>query len=301
MKKTLLIILFGIWILPIVAQPSITASSFDFGKTTRYFTTNDSVNPNMIPPTNNAVWDYRFLTARSTDSVIFSKKTNSSYTSSFPLANEVIEEYTPWMAGRAVERHNYKDSQIYIRYGGVFIPGNKYNYKPAQIIFKFPFDFNTSFHDSLYGIVTYDGYGTLHLPGGTFTNVYRTNSFDSVSPFNKQYTYNWFNSERRLLTVYLNSGTHQTTFYSPYNSATGIARPDKNDKPILFPNPSSGEITIQNISIADKVEIFNALGVLVYSGNKLKSNTTIQLDTKGVFILKIHTQSGVHTERLFVK
>jgi hypothetical protein len=300
MKKTLLTLLVASFALPLFAQPTITSTSFDFGKTTRYFTTNDSVNPNIVPPANNVTWDYRFLTARAQDSILFSKKTNSSFASSFPLANEVIEEYTAWMASRAVERHNYKDSQVYLAYGGVFLPSSTYYYKPFQMLFKFPFVYNSAFNDSLYGIVTYDGYGSLQLPGGTFNNVYRTKTIDSISPSIMHYTYNWFNAERRLLTVNVNRNSYTTAFYSPYKSSTSISKAIIKAKPIVFPNPSQGEFTIQNAIVGAKIEIYNALGQLVLQDISLAQHHSLYLDKKGVYIVKVTTKNGIVTDRLFV-
>lgn len=300
-KKTLLALLIGTLALPLAAQPNITSGSFDFSKTARYFTNSDSINPNLVPPANNAIWDYRFLTARAFDTVIFSKKNNSDFVSAFPLANEVIEEYTAWLGNRAIERHNYKDSQVYLNYGGVSLPSSIFYNKPAQLLLKFPFVFNSSFYNSLYGIVTYDGYGTLQLPSGTYNNVYRTTTFDSIATFNQWYTYNWFDSARRLLTIYINSTNKKTTFYSPYTSASGISSTKINTQPLVFPNPSEGPFTIQNTVVGDKIEIYNALGQLVMQEITVAQQHSFFLDKKGVYIIKVSTKNGVVTDRLFVK
>lgn len=74
----------------------------------------------------------------------------------------------------------------------------------------------------------------------------------------------------------------------------------------LYPNPNNGKFTLDQKSLSFQnagIEILNAQGKLVYKGNLTKSNKQfVQLPSakKGIYFVKIYTQSGTHTQPMIV-
>lgn len=67
----------------------------------------------------------------------------------------------------------------------------------------------------------------------------------------------------------------------------------------MYPNPTSGELTITTDAVVEKVEIFNMLGELVQA-EKVNSFSVANLPS-GVYIVELHTSNGVSTSRLVKK
>lgn len=67
----------------------------------------------------------------------------------------------------------------------------------------------------------------------------------------------------------------------------------------MYPNPTSGDLTITSEAVVEKVEIFNMLGELVQV-EKVNSFSVANLPS-GVYIVELYTSNGVSTSRLVKK
>lgn len=67
----------------------------------------------------------------------------------------------------------------------------------------------------------------------------------------------------------------------------------------MYPNPTTGDLTITSEAVVEKVEIFNMLGELVQV-EKVNSFSVANLPS-GVYVVELHTSKGVSTSRLVKK
>jgi hypothetical protein len=107
---------------------------------------------------------------------------------------------------------------------------------------------------------------------------------------------------------------------SSYNKDTPILSTDKNRKSNtshrvedeetnivyndirIFPNPNNGSFTIGSNEAIQQIEVYNLLGQVVYKADN-PDDKTIQLpaDTKGVFFVRITTQTECVTKKILVQ
>lgn len=303
MKKNCFTLLLSSICVSAIAQPAITDSSFNFNVRSTYFVSNGYLNPNPVPPGSNVVWDFSGLTAATEDSVVFSLKTDASdFAVYFPGANEIISEYTFNKNYQIIERHNIKNRNAYVQLGGGYqSSGNFYKYTPARTLMKFPFLFNTTFSDTIRTRITYDGYGTLILPVGTFTNVYRTHSYDSMNAFSKIHIYNWFDANRRLLTIYDNGTFKDATFYGMPAQSSSVHSSSKSLNFNVYPNPGSGYFTLNTSAAKGRFVILNAVGQIVESKELETENTNFELPLKGVYVLNLFADGQFLSKTIVVE
>ncbi len=160
-------------------------------------------------------------------------------------------------------------------------------------IYHFPLTINTTYSDSYYridsvintptafhtvGTCNYlvDGYGTLITAAGTFTNTLRIKAVEtgtdtiytngvptSNRPLNIT-TYTWISASHpgvELFTTGTSVNTSGTYYYSSYAMVTTTGINNLNEqKSIIYPNPTSNTITIENILPNSQIVITNLLG-----------------------------------------
>jgi hypothetical protein len=72
----------------------------------------------------------------------------------------------------------------------------------------------------------------------------------------------------------------------------------------IYPNPSNGSFTINgSLLVGTQVEIFNALGAIVYKGS-INSNThhvSIENQTAGIYVLKLTSELGTKIEKINIR
>ena len=85
-------------------------------------------------------------------------------------------------------------------------------------------------------------------------------------------------------------------------SDVGIITPQKKEKIKVYPNPTTGELTITNYELRiDNIEIFDIYGRKILSHTSLlSSETTVNIShlTTGIYFIKITTEQGVITKKV---
>ena len=71
---------------------------------------------------------------------------------------------------------------------------------------------------------------------------------------------------------------------------------------VVFPNPSNGDIQINTKLDSYQIDLFNILGVNVFSKNKLAYHTNLDLSylKSGVYIIKITSSNKDLVKRLII-
>jgi hypothetical protein len=183
----------------------------------------------------NVEWDFTALTKVNAGSVGWVAPSSTPYAGSFPAANLCINQ-----GGF----YSYYKSEIggYYTYGNASNSGPKVVYDKKQTVVTYPFTYHDSLYDTttgtyeqttvasgytivstghrtMYSKTVADGYGTLKVPGATYTNALRlkitSTTIDSISmvinggPANKSVAiadyeqYYWVTQGTRLWAMYM--------------------------------------------------------------------------------------------------
>ncbi len=81
----------------------------------------------------------------------------------------------------------------------------------------------------------------------------------------------------------------------------GIEEADLNTNIDIYPIPTDGKIIFKENNLkAEKIEIINTLGEIIYQSEKLPESFDFE-DKKGVFFVNIYTEKGVQSRKVLVK
>lgn len=297
MLKITLATSFALLSLCLSAQPVVTSANISNNFTGEfYFALADGFNPG--PAGANQTWNFSGLdiTLAGTDTTI--PVAGSPYAAQFPTANYLYK--FEGMGGTRYYYHNLTSAKYEIlsmAYDGTI--GE--NYSPDPLIWvTFPYTFNTVFTDTYQSTddeiatsftSTYDAYGTLVLPTGTFTNVIRQKTVK-----NGLTNYVWYNVSPffPLLQTVLEEnalGIVKDT------SILGVGDDEKSNFTI-WPNPTQGQISlryegdIQNATVS----LYDVTGKKVLEKDAALASGEFQLNLQdhsaGLYFLKVHDASN---------
>ena len=315
-----------------LAQPILTAANFNpaIGDA---FNTHICDTAGVAPGASGAyiTWNFDSLITTSIDTGIVTACSATPHCSLFPGSTYAIvsqaTHLTPY----------YIENSTTLSQNGYFIATdtNAVYTNPIDQ-FRYPFSYGTSFSDPYAGIitlgaitanetgtitVTYDGYGTLILPGGIDTNVLRVHTlqlfvdsaslfgFPTVQTFQLE-TYAWYkpNYHSPLMTI-LNttqiggSYTNKAVSYSPKQTATSTPIIAGIENALqLYPNPAKNELNIEYTSANNqevRISLYDLLGkeIAVITDRSMQGKQSINYNTsklpKGLYLLRL--QSGTET------
>jgi len=94
-------------------------------------------------------------------------------------------------------------------------------------------------------------------------------------------------------------------FEIPCTLIASLGIDDYKIQTLVFPNPAGNNqtITVQSNTFINSIQVFNNMGQLVYTTSVNDDKTTINISnyTAGIYIMKIHTEAGSQSVKLFVK
>jgi len=233
------------------------------------------------------------------------------------------------------------DSFSFVGFNSTY--GNCYGFYNPQVRLKYPFTYNSNYIDSAGFIVAgttsyasvitcdtikYDGYGTLTLPGHTYTNAVRITDLQSQVDSNMvsgiwqvnfySRTYNWYapgiHNPLLTITYVTQPWPHDTIKTVTYcNALQKLAAPELQTIAAslqLFPNPVKEELNIKftvleneqvRISVLDIVgkEIGIVTDEIYEKGDHLVSWQTNQLP-KGVYLIRFNAANETITRKIEV-
>ena len=195
-------------------------------------------------------------------------------------------------------------------------------YQNADKRLQFPFSYGESFVDTYAKTnysnattissnqtgsrtVSFDGFGTLLLPQGTFNNVglireLRTNSLGPDST-----TYSWWDiaNGKQLLFFSENNGNVNVAYNN--DNPLSVAEVNALNNIQIFPNPSNGnfKITTENQSELKNITIYNALGQIIYSNDAPQQINEVNLSTEahGICFVSISTADKNYIKKILLK
>ena len=213
---------------------------------------------------------------------------------------------------------------------GVYAPPITISYSDPEELMVFPLNYGTTNEDDLYseffsGIdmirsgsneILADGYGTLILPSGTYTNVLRVKMQEDYSdvgvglPVTIEYnfeTYYWLKEgikgplfQYNYQEVIAGVPTVNESYTINNNLEVVAISDETNDINLkLFPNPVSDILNISagSTAILNSAEIFDITGksVIFKSLSGQTSSIAVNDLEPGLYIVKIATTEGVYT------
>ncbi|MCD6013305.1 MAG: hypothetical protein K0Q79_3167 [Flavipsychrobacter sp.] len=287
------------------AQPMLTAATSN-PMAGEIFTINLCNAAGVLPGAAGATvtWDFHTLTTTFSYSYNFVTCTSTSYCDSFPASN--LASYVG--AGSSPNYYYYSTNTTAWEVLGQYssLGYYTYYYKP-EALHRYPVVYNASFLDTFIdhasGSISYDivrdsvkidGYGTLILPSGTFTNVLRQHvksvQYDSsvssgvVSYSTTREVYRWYmpGYHFMLLQVYLDSssgsGMSVTSVLYTTSATLGIATVNNNElSPEISPNPASDVLYIKFAAEGEE----NMVITLTDITGKIVGNTISAKTAKG--------------------
>ncbi len=149
--------------------------------------------------------------------------------------------------------------------------------------------------------ITYDGYGTLILPGGTYNNVVqvsrvRTNSLGPT--LNSKSWYQGATGERILLWEEKDAAPPHVVYKATIVNQLAQVEASKNLK--VSTEPGSGIIHIQASKGINRVSLYSATGALlktIPTGNATQYSLPAQY-ARGMYILTVETEGQVISSKI---
>jgi hypothetical protein len=279
------------WAQPVATSANVTDFIGDF-----YFAEATNFNPG--PAGANQTWDFSNLqlTLGGTDTP--QAVASTPFAAQFPAANNCYK----FSGIFPPDRYYYQNvsASKYEILGMAITATTGDNYTPDTRTFAtFPYTFGTVYNDTYRSttdatttsvVVTYDAYGTIILPIGTYTNVIRQKVVKNGTTTN----YNWFNVQPFypiLQTVLEQNSLGVLKNLSPLSNENFAAI----GKFTVFPNPTQGRITVMpsvntNCHAVD-IEVFDYLGKVVMARKQYL------LDENGIDLDLAFLESGIYMLR----
>lgn len=91
----------------------------------------------------------------------------------------------------------------------------------------------------------------------------------------------------------------QETFFVLFDGTTPISTPTTNDL-MLYPNPTSGIVNIENFTSASYVEVFDIVGRKVYTSSLTESQLDLSHLSVGTYSVVLYQEDGVYSTKLII-
>ena len=312
------------------AQPTITSSvAGAIGDEFSYVNVNTTdFDPGAAGE--NVTWDFSGIsTSGTTVGYTLVDPSTTGEAAEFPGANTASDDGSGGFGFFKITPSEYT---VY----GVYTPATTISYSDPEEILVFPLTYGTSNSDDLYAEffsgydmirdgsneMNADGYGTLILPSGTYTNVLRVKIEQDFSdeavgiPFTFVYDYTlyyWYKAGvKGPLFQYFDLKTDIGGIPSNSESyginsdveITGLQDNLLNNKLDIFPNPAVDNIQISSADVnLLNAEIYDLKGSLIISQDLSGHTSTIHVAdlTSGIYLLKVLTSEGLQIKTITIQ
>ena len=331
MKHFILAVILSNVVLMYAQGPTLTSAS---GPQIGDVFTFQQVSTNGVTPGGsgpNQVWDFSAVTDTGTaGSEYVVDPASTSQAASFPTANLALINSNAGDTNFAYELLSANS----LSYLGDYIPGaGSENYSVPRIGLQYPLSYGSAYANPFAGVAIgadtitgidsalADGYGTLKLPGRTFTNVLRlkyvqhTHTTNAAFNFDEeiyQLEYSYYIAAYHnfifdiVYTVNTVNGASYTgnNVQRAVNVTTGINEVAKDLSITLYPNPAHHNLTV----IADEsllgaaINITNVLGEVISATKLTSAKQEIEVGAveKGLYLVSIKTGETLIARKLVV-
>lgn len=246
----------------------------------------------------NQIWDYSSITY---DSTTFYFKNveyatlNQSIKDSFPTGNAANELYFGVSLAMTQVFQFEATDYLYLGFNTTVFP-----VADTQLVFPH------SYLETHAGF-TYDAYGTLITPFGTYTNVVR---LKEVSGANFKYDFWQFSPDYKVLMEYLVDTTTQAMsgqYFFDTELPTNVSELEASTNLEIFPNPVIDNLIINSPFTGNTtIEIFDLQGKkLITKNTQVQTNTPLKMDVskleQGIYFVKISNESTTYCNKFIVQ
>lgn len=288
----------------IIAQPQLNSTDFPVVYSSSIYSADISGLTSIGNAGPNQSWDFSGvpLTFDGTISVIPANST--PYFANFPSANYCWRSTSNGNTFTEYEYHTLTSTN-FVTIGSASANGLSILSNP-NTIFTFPFVFNTTINDvyqyqlgsPITSVSTYDAYGTLSTPFGTFTNVIRKKTIES----NDAYTYYvWFTTNPRA--VIMDGAISASDAYLYVYDNMPLAASDLQEQNLvdIYPNPASNvlNLIVNNSITIEKIAIIDFTGKIIKTFEAIEQIDISNL-TSGLYFIQAYYENKVITKK-FVK
>ena len=165
--------------------------------------------------------------------------------------------------------------------------------------------------DGLIHWFSIDNFGTAHEHTGSWVNPRRFHmnheSLAGGQTFREDIDFKMRGNNTRIIVelyVTLDDDTVQSITGTLYLQSNGNrntnASIEKGNTIEVYPNPSSGEVTIESAETIEELIVVNQLGQEILRTSPNENETVLQLKGNGVFIIQIKTTSGITSNRILI-
>jgi len=245
-------------------------------------------------------WDFSAIPATAIATATVVDPTTSPYYSTFPTANYCLKLQPT--AGSAIYDYNRNTATKIDELANSYATGTGSDYTPDhETEMPFPFAYGNSVTDTFQKvagspntvIITYDGFGTLKTPYGTYTNAVRMKHDYGGTDVDYKW---WSTNPLFIMAVYSgSSGTY--TFIGGATSAVPNT-PTSENTVHVYPNPMKDKATV-SVHIAAGLEdvhliISDITGRVVKNMQITGTETTLSKDgmTTGVYFYRLMNNCG---------
>lgn len=292
--------------LAIYAQPVISSSDITGDFSANCFSIQDST---LIPGMSgeNATWDFSSLNAPLVSTLRLVEPSETPYYNFFPQSNYCYELVH---SNGVLYQYNIL-TETSLNFLGQASPTTNqvfvYNVDPVKI-FDLPYIYGSTFTDvfattNTTGTFTstYDSYGTIILPFGTFTNVVR-----QISNYARlQYTWYHTNPYYQLARLDIDYGAFGQRRFTMWENTTQLSLPQIENQSsfILYPNPNNGNFIITSEKQLLQIIITDIMGKEIdnISPNSLSTEITLKNCKTGTYLIKCITENNVLFKKIIVK
>lgn len=289
------------------AQPILISSDYTDISAIGYQVTNgSSLNPGSSGP--NAYWD--FSSATFLPNPFYTINTvpidSAPFYLSFPTANYCRKVYV--LSG-AYESYSIEKLENFgLEMLGITTPEIiQHDYFLDTRFTPLPLTYNTTYSDTYQNngnspeteISTYDSYGTLVTPFGTFNNVMRIKSVKGTTT-----SYSWFKTNPfQSLMAGEFSNTENSNLYIYQNGLLDIKENLVVKNLIIYPNPSNGEFSISSSVQLNEIKITDLLGkeLSVVTPSDLTTNIKLTNYKAGIYFVKMSSYNQEVVKKIFIK
>jgi hypothetical protein len=290
--------------LTLIAQPQLNSTDFPAVYSSNIYTADISSLTSVGNAGANQSWDFSGvpLTLDGTISVVPANTT--PYFANFPSANYCWRTTSNGNTYTEYEYHTLTSTN-FTTIGSASASGVSILSNP-NTIFTFPFVFNTTVNDvyqyqlgsPITSISTYDAYGTLITPFGTFTNVIRKKTIESNDAFTY---YTWFTTNPRA--VLMDGAISAGDAYLYIYDNAPLATSDFQEQNLvgIYPNPADNVLNLMvdsSITI-EKITILDFTGKIIKTSGGLEQIDISNLSS-GLYFIKSYCGNKIITNK-FVK
>ncbi len=271
----------------------------------------------------NQTWNFSSLSSSGTTTYDYVSPSSTPNGSSFPMSNLATSQ------GAYYNQSASAYTQVGIDASTMIV------YSDGEDLLRFPFNYNDSYVDNFAaqftngGItfnrtgtisVTYDSYGTLVLPGGTYNNVVRVHI---VQDYQDDYTIagtpSTINYDSDIYVWYL-PGTHNPilsfssisidggapTSYGYMDEPTvGVDEEDNTIELSVFPNPTSDQlfINMEDNEGAVNFTLVSSSGQVVKTGTLNSQSNTVNVSdlSTGIYFLNVQSDKKQAFRKVIVE